>query len=142
MQNDGNGWYSYTFVGADCANFIFSNNGASQTADLFSCEEYWLEDSANMTTSTNTNLQHNGWSVSPNPASDQLSISIKLQEESEVNIRVYDVSGREVSPLLGGSYYSGNHQFDLPIDLKNGYYFLRMQVGDQIESKPLMIVRQ
>ena len=41
MTSEGNGWYSYTFQGASCANMIFSNNGSSKTADLSRCTEGW-----------------------------------------------------------------------------------------------------
>lgn len=42
MQAAGNGWYEYTFNNANCANFIFSNNGGSQSPDLYSCQEVWI----------------------------------------------------------------------------------------------------
>jgi len=41
MTDAGNGWYSYTFSSANCANVIFSNNGANQTADLYRCGNGW-----------------------------------------------------------------------------------------------------
>ncbi|WP_298954910.1 starch-binding protein [uncultured Nonlabens sp.] len=36
LVNEGNGWFSGTVQG-DCSNLIFSNNGASQTANLYTC---------------------------------------------------------------------------------------------------------
>lgn len=44
MTDEGDGWYSYTLDGAECANVIFSNNGASQTQDLSRCSEGWYVD--------------------------------------------------------------------------------------------------
>ncbi|HYG37741.1 MAG TPA: starch-binding protein, partial [Cytophagales bacterium] len=41
MTEESGGWYTYTLSNADCANLIFSNNGASQTSDLNRCEEGW-----------------------------------------------------------------------------------------------------
>lgn len=43
MTPEGNGWYVYTIPNETCANIIFSNNGASQTADLSRCNEGWYE---------------------------------------------------------------------------------------------------
>ncbi len=36
-----NGWHYFTFQEATCANVIFSNSGASQTADLYRCGTGW-----------------------------------------------------------------------------------------------------
>ncbi|HOF01004.1 MAG TPA: chitobiase/beta-hexosaminidase C-terminal domain-containing protein [Spirochaetota bacterium] len=45
MTEEGNGWFGYTFPNATSANIIFSNNGASQTADLSrTTGEWWYKD--------------------------------------------------------------------------------------------------
>ncbi|MEL6536281.1 MAG: starch-binding protein [Bacteroidota bacterium] len=44
MSPEGNGWWSYTFDGVNSTNLIFSNNGASQTANLFRDAEGWYRD--------------------------------------------------------------------------------------------------
>ncbi|MGL1885226.1 MAG: starch-binding protein [Reichenbachiella sp.] len=44
MTAEEDGWYSYSFEGTDCANFIFSNNGSSKTIDLTRCSEGWYTD--------------------------------------------------------------------------------------------------
>lgn len=44
MTSEGDGWYEYTISYAACANVIFSNNGANQTADLSRCGEGWYLD--------------------------------------------------------------------------------------------------
>ncbi|MDH7447026.1 starch-binding protein [Aquimarina sp. 2201CG14-23] len=41
MTDIGNGWFSYTFDTVNCANLIFSNNGANQTGDLQRCGDGW-----------------------------------------------------------------------------------------------------
>jgi hypothetical protein len=47
MKDDGNGWYSYTIVGAECANIVFNNNNqGKQTGDLKRCGEGWYADGA------------------------------------------------------------------------------------------------
>jgi hypothetical protein len=52
MVDEGNGWFKYTIQGSsNCSNIIFSNNGASKTADLYRCNEGWYKG----TTWTNTN---------------------------------------------------------------------------------------
>jgi len=46
LANEGNGWYSATVTG-NCSNIIFSNNGSSQTTDLYTCsnEPYFYDNS-------------------------------------------------------------------------------------------------
>lgn len=44
MNEEGDGWYSYTLENADCSNIIFSDNGNGQTPDLNRCGEGWYED--------------------------------------------------------------------------------------------------
>ena len=41
MTSEGDGWYKFTIPNATCSNLIFSNNGASQTANLNRCNEGW-----------------------------------------------------------------------------------------------------
>ncbi len=44
MTAETDGWYTYTFANASCANIIFSNNGSGQTPDLNRCTtEGWYE---------------------------------------------------------------------------------------------------
>lgn len=44
MTDEGNGWYVFTISGAKCANIIFNNNSAPQTADLLNiCGEQWFD---------------------------------------------------------------------------------------------------
>lgn len=44
MTAEGEDWFVYTIPYANCANVIFSNNGASKTPDLSRCEEGWYQD--------------------------------------------------------------------------------------------------
>jgi hypothetical protein len=41
MVSEGSGWYTYTIPSATCSSIIFSNNGATQTANLSRCNEGW-----------------------------------------------------------------------------------------------------
>jgi glycosidase len=43
MTSEGGGWYGYTIPNATCASIIFSNNGATQTANLSRCNEGWYD---------------------------------------------------------------------------------------------------
>lgn len=44
MTDEGNGWFIYAINGAKCANIIFNNNSAPQTADQVNiCGEQWFD---------------------------------------------------------------------------------------------------
>lgn len=43
MENEGAGWFCYPIVGTNTASIIFSNNGASQTANLSRTGEGWYK---------------------------------------------------------------------------------------------------
>ena len=70
-------------------------------------------DTVNFTvTGTGINLPHSSLlalSASPNPFSSSLSISYNLPEFAEVELSVYDLSGRMVDNLEMGSMSSGEH---------------------------------
>lgn len=43
MIAEGNGWYKYTIVGANCSNIVFNNNSSPQTGNLNACNEAWYD---------------------------------------------------------------------------------------------------
>ncbi|MDP5172433.1 MAG: starch-binding protein, partial [Bacteroidia bacterium] len=78
MTSEGNGWWKYTFAGASCANFIFSNNGANQSPDLTSCSEVWITEGNwpayknGGTTAIGDELSPSLVTAFPNPADDNV----------------------------------------------------------------------
>lgn len=144
MQNDGNGWYSYTFAGANCANFIFSNNGGNQTADLYSCTEFWYDDPA-FRIAPSTDAQGplvQDWNSFPNPVRDDLYVEWRLREASEMTIRLYDVYGRVAAELARGDYAAGRHQQSFTADLPGGYYLLQLEAGGQQWTRGIVVTKE
>jgi len=79
----------------------------------------------------------------PNPTAAMATISISLlQDESDVNIRIYDMQGRMVKELPGGHMSVGNHtvQFD-GSGLQSGIYYCNVQAGDKKETTRIAIIR-
>lgn len=71
-------------------------------------------------------------SVYPNPASDELGISLELAEQSEVAFRLYDRLGRLVLKKTPTKYFSGQQFERLNVsDLSGGMYFLQINVDGQ-----------
>ncbi len=145
MQNDGGGWFSYTFTGAQCANFIFSNNGGNQTPDLSSCSEFWYENPAfrlgEETALAKDQNSVSAWEAYPNPVRDDIQISISLVRDSEVELNILDHSGQAVANLWRGDLSSGVHRMGLNVDLSSGYYWYQLISDGKVEYRPVVIVR-
>ncbi|WP_313808319.1 T9SS type A sorting domain-containing protein [Flavobacterium sp.] len=81
-------------------------------------------------------------SVYPNPINDLLNIDFKLTEDSNINIDLFDFSGRKVETLLDKQRItSGNHSinFQLPNTMSKGIYFLNIM--NNSESKIVKLVK-
>jgi len=78
----------------------------------------------------------------PNPFNPSTVISYQLPKSGPVALRVYDVLGKEVRTLVEGEQSAGSHTvtFDAS-SLSSGVYFYRMQAGNFVETKRLVILR-
>lgn len=154
MTNEGNGWYVYTIAGANCSNIIFSNNGASQTADLNRCGEGWYDNGtwtgAAPTARVRTELQEEALNEDiphsfmlehyPNPASGTTTISFALTEDSYVVLAVYNDQGKRVMELLSDWVDAGNHKVEVSTGaLHAGLYVYRLTAGKISRTKKLIV---
>jgi hypothetical protein len=63
----------------------------------------------------------------PNPFKDKTTILFNLPVECSVTLKVYDVSGKEVSTLISRQLPSGSHAYNWNANsLANGIYFCRL----------------
>jgi hypothetical protein len=78
----------------------------------------------------------------PNPFSGVTEIRFALPEAEFVTLSVYDLTGREVAKLVDGEVSAGYHvaTFDARA-LATGVYFYRLQAGDALAVKQLVVVR-
>jgi len=78
----------------------------------------------------------------PNPFNPSTTIKYKLPKSSEVSLSVIDMLGRKVSVLVHERMGAGVHEakFD-GSDLASGMYFYRLQAGDYVQTKKLMVVK-
>ena len=78
----------------------------------------------------------------PNPFNPVTTIGYSLATPGHVTIRVYDVSGREVTTLVDKGMDPGRYQVTLRADgLAGGVYFARMTAGDYTETKKLVLLK-
>jgi hypothetical protein len=79
----------------------------------------------------------------PNPFNPTTKINFSLPKDSRVTLTIFDISGREVSRLLNDEFKQADYytmQFN-GSNLSSGVYFYRIQAGDFIESKKMMLVK-
>ncbi|MDG5766270.1 DUF4832 domain-containing protein [Balneolales bacterium ANBcel1] len=77
----------------------------------------------------------------PNPFNPTTAIGFDLPEAGEISLVVYDVIGRRVAILAEGSYPAGRHNVSFNASrLGSGHYLYRLQVGDHIETRQMMLI--
>jgi hypothetical protein len=83
----------------------------------------------------------------PNPFNPSTTIKYELSEDTEVQLKVYTIRGKEVSTLVDGAQGAGAHSAhwngrdDHGRKLSSGVYLYRLQVGENIVTKKMMLVK-
>jgi photosystem II stability/assembly factor-like uncharacterized protein len=73
----------------------------------------------------------------PNPARTQFTIAHNLA--SEGNIKLYDISGKEIKTLFEGDF-AKNSELNISTEgIASGLYFIKLQVGSQALTQKLII---
>jgi len=77
----------------------------------------------------------------PNPTSTNYSLTFSVQKESQINLSMMDLSGRQVGTgTYRGIFQPGEVMITLPVtDMLPGSYLLRIQINERHYSKLLMI---
>ncbi|NUO81891.1 cellulase family glycosylhydrolase [candidate division KSB1 bacterium] len=70
------------------------------------------------------------------------TISYHLPRAAPVDLRLYDLSGREIAVLLNGPHSGGTHRINWRIENRSaGLYFCRLRSKDLVQTQKLMIVQ-
>jgi hypothetical protein len=78
----------------------------------------------------------------PNPFNPRTTIPFALPEASAVTLRLFDLSGRQVTTLIDETLPAGEHRVTLqPDDLASGVYFYRLDAGTFRKVRRLTLVR-
>jgi hypothetical protein len=79
----------------------------------------------------------------PNPFNPSTRISWQSPVGSWQTIKLYDLLGREIETIVDGYYETGFHStlFIVNSSLPSGVYFYRLQAGDFVQTKKMMLLR-
>ncbi len=78
----------------------------------------------------------------PNPFNPTTLITYQLPVASEVSLKIYDALGREVATLVNGRQEAGLYTQPFnAANLSSGIYFYRLQAGNFVATKKMMLVK-
>ncbi|MCP4580458.1 MAG: T9SS type A sorting domain-containing protein [candidate division Zixibacteria bacterium] len=78
----------------------------------------------------------------PNPFNASTTIKYELPNQARVTIDIYDILGRKVTTLIDRQQQAGYHQAIWQADdFSSGMYFYKIQAGDYIESKKMLLLK-
>ena len=78
----------------------------------------------------------------PNPFNPSTRISFSIPRSGFVTLKVYDMLGSEVQTIVSEQLSAGEYvsEFD-GVKLSSGTYFYRIQVGDFVETKKMILIK-
>jgi hypothetical protein len=78
----------------------------------------------------------------PNPFNPSTTITYELPKSSVVRLSVFDMLGREVAVLVDRTKETGYHEVQFEgRGLSSGVYFYRLQAGDFVATKRLLLLK-
>jgi len=142
---NGNQWYDLNagiINGANLHEFIPQQIGSYFVINtLNSC----LSDTSNIIYFDNTKIIENELGdrfikVFPNPFSKTTNISYILKENQNVNLSIYDITGRKVQQLLDENQIIGHHTINFDAkNLRSGIYYYQMKIDNEIINGKIVL---
>jgi len=98
---------------------------------------WWTSDSDRVINHESISLKQN----SPNPFNPVTDLEFKISNKEFVSLKVYDISGKEVSTIVNKELTPGNYKFSFDASgLTSGMYFYTLRSkGSSITKKMLLL---
>ena len=78
----------------------------------------------------------------PNPFNPETKISYQLKSRSNVQLNIYDITGREVAKLLNQTQNAGEHEITFNAGkLSSGIYIYQIKADNYIQSRKMVILQ-
>ncbi len=80
--------------------------------------------------------------VYPNPFNAMVTVPFSLPKSADVELALYDVTGRQVALIAHGSYAAGNHRIEWSSEgYATGVYLLRLTAGKKVLTTKVMAIK-
>ena len=78
----------------------------------------------------------------PNPFNPTTVISYQLSVNSPVKLKIYDLSGREITTLVNERKPAGGYSVEWNAEgLASGIYYYRLEAGNHIETRKMVVMK-
>ncbi len=78
----------------------------------------------------------------PNPFNPVTTINYSISSNGNVQLKVYDILGREVATLVNETKVPGNYKVNFNAsNLASGVYFYRLQTGSFVQTKKMVLMK-
>lgn len=127
---------------------------SKDTSDIAIAEIYDLRRGKRMNTeltSLETNsvtpLSFNLYQNFPNPFNPTTTLTFNLPKPSDVNLIIYDITGRKIRNLISSAYPAGSHQIQWDgkdysgNSVASGIYIYRIDTNNYTQSRKMMLLK-
>ncbi len=84
----------------------------------------------------------NNLEIYPNPSANVTKLKMNIATASDVELRLFDITGKELKYEDFGTMAAGNQAINLNVsDLANGFYFVNLKVGEETISRKISVNR-
>ena len=78
----------------------------------------------------------------PNPFNPTTKFSLELNTTSDISVKVYNIMGQLVDVIAEGSYSPNQYNWTWNAEnLASGVYFVKTQVGSDIHTEKIMLLK-
>ena len=119
--------------------------GNENTATLYCYDEVpsnWVLDCSSLENTESIPHEISISNIYPNPFNPTINIEFELSKYSNVDIKIYDVSGRLVNNLIKNNYNTGTHIITWDASsFSTGIYFVELKSNDKIITKKIELLK-
>lgn len=92
--------------------------------------------------SKTTSITETKLTVGPNPFHLSTNISVYLSETNEVELSIYDLSGKKTKSLFNGWMEQGENNISMNSDsMETGVYIVVLKIGDQLNTTKITLMK-
>ena len=112
----------------------------SSLANRLYIDNIRIGEAADLSLVTNTSNKLS-LSLYPNPTNNNVNIIFELEENTNIEVKMYNILGSEVSTLISNEMEEGYHSVQISLDnIEDGLYFVSIvSDGVVVETKQLVV---